>query len=160
MASPAPNGAAYYQINCGPQTSLGTPACVSGMTTVCITYCKPGGDNPIYTITASGAIHGSSDITLRQGCTGVLSVIGLQPASVIWTSIFPGAAGSYNSYLSCIAGCTSTNVTPQPGAPSYIDYMVSGSKVCGGVGTDTIRVYTVPALTVSIIPAAPAIQLK
>src|SRR5215213_1138675 len=43
VANPAPPGnAAYYQIDCGPQTSLGTPICVVGKTNVTITFCKPG----------------------------------------------------------------------------------------------------------------------
>src|SRR5206468_9110809 len=52
VANPAPNGSAFYQVNCGPQTSLATPACIVGMTHVVITYCKPGNDAPYYTITA------------------------------------------------------------------------------------------------------------
>ena len=157
VANPAPNGAAYYQINCGPQTSLGTPACVSGQTNVCIVYCKPGNDNPTYTITTSSAIRGSKDLTLREGCTGSMNIIGLVPATINWTSVYPGAIGAYNSYLSCTTGCATTNVTPQSGAPPYIDYMVSGSKVCNGVGSDTIRIYTAPPLTVSVSPANAAL---
>src|SRR5215212_5261324 len=124
VANPAPPGnAAYYQIDCGPQTSLGTPICVIGKTTVCINFCKPGNDNAIYTITA-GVIKGSDDITVREGCTGNMSVSGLLTPSINWTSIAPGVEGAYNSYLSCISGCTSTTVKPQAGAPSYIDYKV------------------------------------
>src|SRR5215212_7570314 len=32
VANPAPNGSAFYQVNCGPQTSLATPVCIVGMT--------------------------------------------------------------------------------------------------------------------------------
>src|SRR5688572_4551010 len=31
VANPAPPGGAFYQLNCGPQTSLGTPLCVNGL---------------------------------------------------------------------------------------------------------------------------------
>src|SRR5678810_337025 len=121
VQNPAPPGnAAYYQVNCGPQTSLGTPICVVGQTQVSITFCKPGNDNPIYTITAAGAFQGSGDITVREGCTGSMSVSGLTPATINWTSIYPGAQGAYDSYLSCSSGCTSANVTPLQGAPAYI----------------------------------------
>jgi len=151
VINPAPPGnSAYYQIDCGPQTSLGTPVCVVGKTTVCITFCKPGNDAPIYIITAAGALKGSDDITVREGCTGTMSVAGLLPATINWTSIYPGQQGAYDSYLSCTTGCTSTSVTPQPGGPAYIDYKVSGNRLCGPVVSDTIRVYTKPQIAVAI----------
>ena len=155
VANPAPNGSAYYQINCGPQTSLATPVCVVGMTNVCITYCKPGNDAPIYTITAAGAIQGSPDITVREGCNGKIGVKGLLLPSINWTSIFPGAQGTYNSYLSCLTACDTINVSPQQGAPAYIDYQVSGNRLCGSTVYDTIRVYTQPQMTVAITPLNP-----
>jgi gliding motility-associated-like protein len=153
VENPAPPGnAAYYQVNCGPQTSLGTPICVVGQSFITITFCKPGNDNPIYTITAAGALQGSPDITVREGCTGSLSVNGLTASTINWTSIYPGVQGAYNSFLSCTAGCTSTTVTPQQGAPAYIDYMVSGNRMCGPVVSDTIRVYTTPQIATAITP--------
>jgi gliding motility-associated-like protein len=151
VQNPAPPGnAAYYQVDCGPQTSLGTPICIVGKTNVVITFCKPGNDNPIYTITAAGALKGSDDISVREGCTGVMSVSGLQLATINWTSIYPGSQGTYDSYLSCTSGCTSTNVTPLQGSPPYIDYEVSGFRLCGPLVRDTIRVYTTPQIAVVI----------
>ena len=158
VQNPAPPGnAAYYQVNCGPQTSLGTPICVVGQTHVSITFCKPGNDNPIYTITAAGAFQGSGDITVREGCTGSMSVTGLTPATINWTSIYPGAQGAYDSYLSCSSVCTSTNVTPLQGAPAYIDYKVSGFRLCGPIVNDTIRVYTTPQIAVAVSPTSSTI---
>jgi gliding motility-associated-like protein len=158
VQSPAPPGSsAFYQVNCGPQTSLATPVCISGQTSVSVTFCKPGNDKPTYTISASSLVKGSADLNLRQGCSGTMSVTGLSSASINWTSIYPGSAGQYNSYLSCAGGCASTTVTPQSGAPAYIDYRVSGSTSCAGVRADTIRVYTSPPLTVNVSPASPAI---
>jgi gliding motility-associated-like protein len=158
VENPAPPGnAAYYQVNCGPQTSLGTPICVVGQTNVSITFCKPGNDNPIYTIVASGAFQGSGDITVREGCTGSMNVSGLTLGTINWTSIYPGAQGAYNSYLSCVSGCTSPNVTPLQGAPAYIDYKVSGFRLCGPLVNDTIRVYTTPQIAVAVTPATSTI---
>ena len=158
VQNPAPPGnAAYYQVDCGPQTSLGTPICVVGQTHVSITFCKPGNDNPIYTITAAGAFQGSGDITVREGCTGTIGVTGLNLGTINWTSVYPGTQGAYNSYLSCTSGCTSTNVTPLQGAPAYIDYEVSGFRLCGPIVRDTIRVYTTPQITVAVTPAASTI---
>jgi len=154
VQNPAPPGnAAYYQVNCGPHTSLGTPICVVGQTHVTITFCKPGNDNPIYTIIASGAFQGSGDITVREGCTGSMNVSGLTLGTINWTSIYPGVQGAYDSYLSCTAACTSPTVTPLEGAPDYIDYKVSGFRLCGPLVNDTIRVYTTPQIAVAVTPA-------
>ncbi|HEY9533466.1 MAG TPA: hypothetical protein VIQ77_02985, partial [Mucilaginibacter sp.] len=143
----------FYTVNCGPQTPVGTPVCVNGLTNVNIAFCKPGFNKIDYTITASTAVKASNDITLRQGCTGSMSVTGLDAATVSWTSIYPGANGAYDSYLSCPSGCATTNVTPAIGAPPYIDYKVSGTITsCSAFKTDTVRVYTVTAMTVSVSP--------
>jgi gliding motility-associated-like protein len=158
VANPAPPGnAAYYQIDCGTPTSLGTPICIVGKTSVVITFCKPGNDNPIYTITAAGALKGSEDITVREGCTASMNVTGLQATTINWTSIYPGTEGAYNSWLACTTGCATTNVTPQTGAPAYIDYKVSGFRLCGPLVSDTIRVYTTPQIAVALSPLAPAV---
>ncbi|MBB1286156.1 gliding motility-associated C-terminal domain-containing protein [Flavisolibacter sp. BT320] len=158
VANPAPPGnAAFYQVDCGPQTSLGTPLCIVGKTEITITFCKPGNDNPIYTIVAAGAIKGSDDITVRQGCTGSLNVGGLLTESIKWTSVYPGPQGAYNSFLSSTSGSITTNVTPLPGAPAYIDYQVSGNRLCGPVVSDTIRVYTTPQIAVAISADNPAV---
>ncbi|MES3019565.1 MAG: gliding motility-associated C-terminal domain-containing protein [Bacteroidota bacterium] len=152
-------GASFYSINCGPQIPIGTPACISGLTTVQISFCKPG-NNPVdYYITATRTVKASADLNLRQLCSGTMSVTGLQAASVVWTSVFPGAQGAYNSYLSPATGSLTTTVTPQIGAPAYIDYKVSGNQntVCTGPKSDTVRVYTSPPLTVAISPANPTI---
>ena len=158
VANPAPPGnAAYYQIDCGAPTSLGTPICIVGKTSVVITFCKPGNDNPIYTITAAGALKGSEDISVREGCTASMSVSGLQTTTINWTSIYPGVEGAYNSWLACTTGCTTTNVTPQTAAPAYVDYKVSGFRLCGPLVSDTIRVYTTPQIAVALTPVAPAV---
>ncbi|WP_448701994.1 PKD-like domain-containing protein [Mucilaginibacter sp. AW1-3] len=145
-----------YTINCGPQTPVGTPVCVSGLTSpIYVAFCKPGNNTITYTITASTAVKASNDITLRQGCTGSMSVTGLDASTVTWTSIYPGTAGAYNSYLSCPSGCTSTNVTAAVSAstPAYIDYKVSGNITgCASYRSDTVRVYTVSPMTVSVSP--------
>jgi len=152
-------GSTTYTVNCGTPEPEGTATCVSGMTTFQIAYCKPGNNAVTYTITAASAVHASGNLNLRVGCSGTMSVTGLTTASTTWTSIYPGATGAYNSYLSQTSGATSVTVTPQTGAPAYIDYQVSGTQsgVCGTTKTETIRVYTYPALTVSISPATVSI---
>lgn len=150
-------GASFYSINCGPLIPIGTPACVTGMSSFCISFCKPGNDPDDYIVTASSIIKGSADIILRQNCSGNMSVTGVSASSVSWRSIFPGAANTYNNYLSATSGVTNVTVTPTTGAPSFIDYEVSGTGTCAGVRRDTIRVYTVSPMTVAINPATPAL---
>jgi gliding motility-associated-like protein len=149
---------AAYQVNCNSYNALSTPICLNGITTVSISFCKNGKNPYDYKITASTLVKGSADLTLRQNCSGTMSVTGLQASSVTWTSIFPGSAGSYNGYLSSPNGAVSTTVTPAIGAPAYIDYRVSGSTTsCGNAKADTIRIYTTPPLSIPISPANPAI---
>lgn len=144
-------GASSYSIDCGPLTPVGTAACISGKTQVRISFCKVGGNtNVIYTISASTSVKASNDVTVRTGCSEPLSVVGLDPASTRWTSIFPGTEGAYNSLLSCTSGCTATTFTAGPTPPAYIDYKVSGTvSSCPNLRADTVRVYVVPGMAVS-----------
>ncbi|MDQ3050990.1 MAG: SprB repeat-containing protein, partial [Bacteroidota bacterium] len=154
----ANNGA--YQINCtGPAVSPGTPLCLSGLTTFCITYCNPGNSSDNYTITTSSGFAAGPDFTLRSGCSDTLTVTGLVESSLNWTSVYPGIAGAYNSYLSCVAGCDSTLITPGVGAPAYVDYKVCGARTGCSLGSycDTQRVYMSPVMTGNITPANPII---
>src|SRR5687767_14508802 len=45
-------GASFYSVNCGPQIPIGTPACITGLTNVKISFCKPGNNIVTYTITS------------------------------------------------------------------------------------------------------------
>jgi len=150
---------ATYTINCGSPIPIGTPACITGLTSIQINFCKPGSNAINYTITAISGVQTSADLNLRIGCTGTMSVSNLLTSSITWTSIYPGATGAYNSYLSQTSGAATVNVTPTTGAPSYIDYQVSGiqNSNCASTKTATIRVYTYPAITASISPSSPAI---
>jgi gliding motility-associated-like protein len=160
VTNPSPSGSAFYQVNCGAPVSIGTPFCVAGMSSpFTITYCKPGGDKPDYIIQAGSVAHASGDITIHNtGCSDTLFVTNVQTSSIQWTSIYPGAAGAYNSYLSCTSGCNSTIVTAGSNPPPYIDFMVSGlpnTLTCGTIGRDTVRVNFVNDISLSIIPPSP-----
>lgn len=152
-------GASFYTVNCGPLIPIGTPACITGLTSVQISFCKPGNNIVEYYITATRTVKASGDLNLRQTCSGTMSVIGLNPASITWNSIFPGTQGAYNSYLNAPTGSATVTVTPQIGAPAYIDYRVTGSPNtnCPGALSDTVRVYTYPPLVVNISPSSPVI---
>src|SRR6185437_1856419 len=135
-------GATFYTVNCGSPTPSGTPVCINGSTSDTISFCKPGANTTGFVITASSSVKASGGTTLRQLCSGTLSVTGLTAASATWTSISPGATGAYNSYLSCTQ-CTTTTVTPAVGAPASILYKVSGLTNCANSRFDTVRIYTV-----------------
>ena len=161
VTNPSPSGSAYYQVNCGAPVSIGTPLCAVGLVSpFTITYCKPGGDSPDYIITAGTIVHASNDISIHiTGCTDTLYVSNVQTSSITWTSIYPGAQGAYDSYLSCTTGCNTTLVTPTGTPPPYVDFQVSGNPnvACGSFTKDTVRVYFVPHLIGTISPASPVI---
>lgn len=144
----------FYSVNCGTPQKVGTSVCVTGLTSVCITFCKPGNDPNTYTITTASVIKASGDLLLRQNCSGTMTVSGATTAT--WRSIFPGSAGTYNNYLNTLTG-TSVTVTPQTGAPTEIRYEVTASGSCVVGRKDTVSVFTVPPMTVAINPVTPAI---
>ena len=151
----------FYQIDCGPQISFGTPVCLSGPGPYTITFCKPGGNLNTYKITSIEGPTGTPDKTVGNGCTTSMSISGVVTSTIAWNSIFPGATGAYNSYLSCTSACTTAVVTPQTAHPPYVDYQVCGTpaaSLCGppGLFCDTIRVYmSTPVVnTVSPNPAS------
>lgn len=156
-----PPGAMFYQIDCGPPTPVGQPICLQGPGPYALTFCKPGANLNTYAITAIAAPSGPPNDTVGVGCSIPLSVNGLSPSSITWTSIFPGSAGAFNNYLSCTSGCTTTVVTPLAGAPGFVDYKVCGQSLAPSClpdpnFCDTVRVYFNPALAANVTPDPPA----
>jgi len=155
-----PSGALYYQVNCGPQTALGSPICLSGVGPHVLTFCKPGNNPNVYQITSIPGPTSSTSIIVNDGCIDTLHAYGFNPATVTWNSIFPGAPGAYNSYLSCSAGCVDPIVTGTGTAPPYVDYVVCGqpaSQCNFQTVCDTVRVTFNPTLGVTIVPQNPTI---
>ncbi|MBI5219320.1 MAG: hypothetical protein HY958_10360, partial [Bacteroidia bacterium] len=160
VTNPGPNGGAFYKIDCGTSHSLRDTVCADGMTNFCITYCKNGGDKPIYWIKAGRRTSISDDVTLHPGCVDSLHAMGY--VNVTWNSVSPGATGAYNGYLSstALADVSVTAPNPIPGGLSYVDYQVSGTATGCASGTtlDTVRVnFLTSTLSVAISPAEPAI---
>lgn len=153
-----PTGALYYQINCGPQITVGSPICLSGPGPYQLTFCKPGNNINTYAITSMAAPAVSPDDSVDNGCTTKLYTSGLLvDATIKWNSVYPGVKGAYNSYLSCTIGCDSTTVTGTPGAPPYVDYEVCGTPLGGacvssGSWCDVVRVYFSPPIVNSVNP--------
>ncbi|MFL5754611.1 MAG: hypothetical protein ACJ76F_14455, partial [Bacteroidia bacterium] len=148
-----PGGALAYEVNCGADIPLGQKSCVSGLTSFCISFCKPGNATNTYSISLSKAYVNKPDTIIRQNCSKLITVSNLSEPSLTWNSIAPGAPGQYNSYLSCTSGCDSVNIAPTFGAPAYVDYKISGNDlVCGLPVSDTIRVFIDPPMSVSLSP--------
>ncbi len=154
-----PGGALFYQINCGPQQSLGQPICLNGSGPHTITFCKPGNNNNTYIIQSGGKAEAGNDVTVNDGCSDTLFAFGYDENTLQWNSIYPGIYGQYNNYLSC-TNCDTAFVYSQPNFPSYVDYQVCGYPK-GGCDTtlicDTLRVYFNSSLSVTINPQNPTI---
>jgi gliding motility-associated-like protein len=168
----APSGSLFYQVDCGPLTSVGSPLCLNGTGPFIITFCKPGNNANCYAITSIPAPASGGDVVTADGCQDTLTVTGVTQASTTWTSISPGTTGQYNNYLNNLAGSqpgvsgttytgqTTVVVTPQPGFPPVIQYRVCGNVV-GGCSSatfcDTVSVSIFPNLFAQINPANPSI---
>ena len=154
-----PGGSMYYQLDCGPQVQVGQPICLSGEGPHILTFCKPGNNANRYCITSLPAPAAGPAIAVSEGCTGTLTSNNYTPGTVQWTSVFPGAIGAYDNYLSCPT-CESTNVTGQAGYPAYVDYQVCGLALspCNTVSVcDTVRVTFYSTLVVDILPIQPTV---
>lgn len=160
IAGAVPGGALFYQINCGPPQALGTAICLEGVGPHLLTFCKPGNNPNVYQITSIPAAVGGTDITVNDGCVDTLNATGFQESTITWNSIFPGASGAYNSYLSCTSGCADPIVTGSGTPPPFVDYVVCGipASMCNfATLCDTIRVSFYPTLLVTIAPINPTI---
>jgi gliding motility-associated-like protein len=150
-----PSGSLNYQVNCGPLTPVGSPICIVGPGPHYITFCKPGNNQNTYYVRSIPRPLFPEDDSVRIGCSPTLSVLGLEPASISWQSIFPGAPGDYNSFLSC-TNCTAPVYTATTGAPAFIDYKICGYPIadeCGYTAVcDTVRIYNIAALTAIATP--------
>lgn len=97
--------------------------------------------------------------TINNGCVAKITAAGISSVSATWTSISPGAPGTYNNYLACTSGCLNNTVTAVGNPPAYVDFLVCGiSTSCAGSNIcDTFRVTFNPTLAVNIIPINPTI---
>jgi len=152
-----PPGSLFYQIDCGTMSPVGQHICIATPGIHYLTFCKPGNNENIYAVTSISRPMFPGSETVEVECSKVLQVLGLTEASTVWTSIYPGTHGQYDSLLSC-TNCTAPVFSPVEGSPEYIDYVVNGSAIAWDCGlplifTDTIRVYTIPKLEVDISPS-------
>ncbi|NOQ76002.1 MAG: T9SS type B sorting domain-containing protein [Crocinitomix sp.] len=158
----SPTGALFYQVDCGPLTSVGTALCLDGPGPYTITFCKPGNNENCYSIKSISAPKESDDITITDACLDSLWITGLDEPTITWTSIFPGEIGEYDYLLDCTEGCDTVIVEADPGGyyPELVKFQVCGVSLGGCAGDphcDTLAVAIVPSLEVMIEPEEPTI---
>lgn len=137
-----PPGSLFYQIDCGEVQPTGTPICLNGGQTYYITYCKPGANQNIYSITSIPGTIATAPVVAQVECDYELSVSGPEVSTIEWNDITSGT-GAYNAFLSCTSGCDVTEFTPDKSSPQFIEYEVCGMFEGGGCLFDTIVCDTV-----------------
>lgn len=153
-----PPGALFYELECLNPTQVGDTMCLTGPGPHRITFCKPGNNKNMYSITPVNFPEVSPPITVSDGCSDTLFASGFVESSITWTSVPYNA--TYNSYLSCTTACDTTIVTATFGYPPYVDYQVGGlvETQCGNDTIyDTVRVHFVSDKFVEILPKNPAV---
>jgi gliding motility-associated-like protein len=153
-----------YPAPCGSGSfNIGDVICLNGVGPHSFLLCRPGAAAP-YTVgvVSYPSPSGTGDVITTEGCNVQLGVAGLDPASITWTSIAPGAPNEWNNLLSNVSGTVQGTsgvpftgyedvlVTPQPGSPTSVTYEICGSpvgaSVCGSVigpwcTTSTVTIY-------------------
>lgn len=150
----------YYYVDCANPTNVNSPLCLTGTGPFNITYCKSGSNKDSYKIQAIPKPSAPSSLSLNDGCKGTISVEGYDNSTLTWKTIYPGAVGAYNGYLSCLSGCGTTTVTAQAGYPPYVDVEVCGVAAgeCSTVSIcQTTRVSFFPTLFANITPVTPSV---
>ena len=149
-------GVLYYQINCGPPTSVGQSICLQGGQSYNITYCKPGSNEYFYKITAIPDLI-VADAAIKAGCSSQL--VAQMPGSggsISWSGTDPAT----NAWLSC-TNCPTPTITPPLNTPlTSVTYNVTWTGTnfaCSSPisSTKQVTVSIVPPPTLSISPAAP-----
>jgi gliding motility-associated-like protein len=176
VRNPGPSGAMYFVFECDPDLKFivnRDTACVDGPGPHSITICKPGNDNPIYTIASIAGAEISPPIVVTDACVDTIGVAGMIKSSIVWNSVLDAdggnTVGEWNSFLYNFSGVQtnlasdSLEVIPSGVYPEWIDYEVCGELAgftCGGVAQSfcaTTRVYFVSTFEAQILPENPSI---
>lgn len=147
-------GSTFYQVGCSTTVATGTSTCITATGQLQITVCKPGGNAQQYTITSiPGGYASASSVYVSKNCTTSLAIQEVFDSTITWTALDT----SYNYALSCTAGCDTMVLTADTSFPSYLDVRVCGVPVnpcAGSYFCDTLRIYYLHDLTVSLSPEA------
>lgn len=155
-----PGGALFYQVDCGPSSALSESICLSGVGPHSVTFCKPGLNENVYSLTSIAEPAAGDDVSITEGCTRIITSIGFEPSTILWRSVYPGVIGEYNSLLDCTFQCDTVVVTAPVNPPPYIDFQICGFALglCESIGVcDTVRVFFSDSLSVTIAPENPMV---
>ncbi len=134
-----PPGALFYDVNCTLRQNFGDLLCLDAAgSPYTITFCKPGGNQNAFSITSIPAPDVTDPIVVTEACFGQLSVTGLEPGTITWTSVPDDA--THNGYMDCRT-CDTVNVKGDVNAPPYVEYKVEGI-IAGGCSTDSVELFT------------------
>jgi len=147
-----PSGSMYYKIDCGPEIAVGSPICLNGPGPHELTFCKPGNNENSYSI-VSVPNPSVNSVIVSENCSQSINVSGIDSTTLTINSISPGTPGQYNSYLSCVTGCSEIFVNYQTGGPSYIDFEVCGTATLAECADDSIYCDTIRAFFVNNLTA-------
>jgi hypothetical protein len=147
------------QVDCGPIMPMSSLICAPPDGEYhTVTFCKPGGNENVYTIHSVCGMQFPETIFTRKDCGKTVTISGVIESTVTWTDITGG--GIYNRYLSCDHACLNPVITPDSLAPPIIKYLVCGQvsgNPCspGGIVCDTVIVHVFPDISISISPNPP-----
>lgn len=99
------------------------------------------------------------NFNLGGGCSRQLNAVSYNVNTTVWNSVYPGATGAYNSYLSCTSGCLNPTVTPPASAPTYVDFQICGvpTSCASAIICDTVRVFFTPPIIFTVTPQNPVL---
>ena len=130
-----PSGSMYYHIDCGPSIKVGEPICLQGSGPFTLTFCKPGNNPNVYSVTSINGNVEAHDTFTVEGCSIPLLVDGISLDGIEWRDITGG--GIYNGNLSCTTQCLSPTFTA-PFGVSEIEY-----EVCGIASAEACADYSI-----------------
>jgi hypothetical protein len=147
------SGSTMYTVNCANPTPTGSAICLRGTGPFLLTLCKPGGNLQTYTVKSiAGPVIKPSIAYIGYNCQAKLEVQNMIDTSIRWTSL---GNSTYKNALSCTTKCSKTTATFPQNYPTYVDYVACGKSISACITTticDTVRVYHVPAFSMSLSP--------
>jgi gliding motility-associated-like protein len=161
------SGNTYIQyMNCSTTpVQAGTPICISGVGPHYFMFCRTGTTDYSITVESIPAPSGTGDLITTEGCHIGLSVDGLIPSTVTWSSVNPGSPNQYNNLISNVGGgqvgtsgvlydqdLTDIWVNPITGGPSSITMEVCGEPLINAVCPASAPDQWCTTSTISIYP--------
>ena len=134
IAGEKPIGPTLYYVDCDKAAQLGESICIPKHNgKVNVSYCAPGTETSVYRIVSVSKVRMKADTAGTVGHPLQLRVAGLDPATVKWTSVFPGTAGSFDKYFTAKQSDGSVTMTPDSIAPDKLKFQISGThkNACG-----------------------------